>query len=98
MEKPQPNAALLAMHERDRELGIGPLAPSPVVVIGEQKPWPQPFMPVPIDWHQEQLERQAFERARRAEEAQRQLEREREEEAERAVPTPPAPKKSRWHR
>ena len=63
-----PNAALLAMHARDRELGIDPMAPTPVVVIGEQKTWPQPFMPVPIDWHQEHLERQAAERARRAEE------------------------------
>ena len=74
------------------------MAPTPVVVIGEQKPWPAPFTGVPIDWEQEHLERQALARARRAEEAQRQLERELAAEQDVEKPTPPAPKRSRWHR
>ena len=98
MEKPQPNAALLALHEAARARGEDPLAVTPVVTVGEPEAWPAPFTGVPVDWHQEQLNREAAERARRAEEAQRQLEEEVEAEQEVVVPTPPAPKRSRWHR
>jgi flagellar biosynthesis/type III secretory pathway protein FliH len=98
------------MHERDREAGIDPLAPTPVISDGGTSqpadqgllilppPWSPHYVPELDPEYQDRQHRLAAERERHAQEAQAQLEREREEEAERAKPTPPAPKPSRWRR
>jgi len=59
---------------------------------------PKPFVIPPPDWEWERQQLEAAERAARIEEAQALLERELEQERDVEKPTPPAPKKSRWHR
>jgi hypothetical protein len=95
MPKQQPNAALLAMHEADRERGINPLAPTPVVEIPASRP-PAPEFVIPRpDWDEEVRLAKEAERERRVAEAAALL----ETVDPPGQPTPPAaPRKRGWRR
>lgn len=91
----QPNAALLAMHEADRERGINPLAPTLVVVVPSTKPPITEFTGFPKpDWAAVIRAEKAAERAARITEASELL----ESTAPPRQPDPPAAKAGRWRR
>lgn len=51
--------ALAQLHDHDRELGVDPSAPGPVVQLGPTPPPPVEFVIEPVDWHEENARREA---------------------------------------